>query len=144
MRYEILPPADKVDVEYKSSAYQHRNKFAVWAGGEYRPIAFDEILGIDCGHIETRRVVVTDGYDSGFNYEVGHCHYYSDIYPMFDHREVVTEELPEWFGMGFYQRAVDEYNVVNTDTGSVGERNKHNLAVGLNYAVAKDTLPAVE
>lgn len=144
MNFPLLNATEPRDIEYRSSISQNSGGLVVWAGGEYRPVVFDQILGIDCDHIITRKVWVAPQDYLGYDYPVGDCHYTTDTYALFDdHREIV-EQLPEWFGAGFIKKYIKDNAFANFDNGSLGVRNKHRLRLGLAYAKAKETLPAVE
>lgn len=144
MDFPLLAATEPRDVEYHSSISQKSGGLAVWAGGMWMPISFSQIMGIDCNRIITREVYVAGDDDLGYNYPIEECHYVTDTYAMFDQNGEVIEQLPEWFGTGFYRRYENDSVFANFDNGSLGVRNKHLLRLGLNYARAKETLPAVE
>ncbi len=133
---------DSIQVKYHSSISQHRNKLSQVVGGEYLPISYDVLDYIDCDHIASHRETVTDGDDIGFEFAVGDTCFTSDQYVLYDNKGERLEKLPEWFGTGYYRKKVDELDFVNADNGSIGTHQVQHLRVGLNYALAENTLPA--
>lgn len=144
MDIPILLPSEPRDVQYYSSVFQHRNKLAAWSGGEWKPIVFKQIIGIDCDHIITRDVILADRGDLGYDYKVGDCEYTSDTYVLANVQGEETDALQEWFGAGFYKKYRNEAAFVNFGNGSLGNRNIHKLRIGLNYAKAKESLPPID
>ena len=141
----MLEPDEKPDVFYHSSISQHKNKLSVIQRGEWIPISFDSLDWINCetgahSHLAT----VTDGDDIGFDFRVGEEVLLSDTYLTGDFEGLVTKELPAWFGTGEYQEYVKARDYVNSDCESLGHRTSQTLRIGLNYALAKNTLKADE
>jgi hypothetical protein len=81
----------------------------------------------------------------GFNFPVGHYTFFTDTYLIGDRKEVVVKKLPEWFGTGWYEKALNEKVFTNFDDSSLGERNRVDLRIGLDYISSDDILePADE
>ena len=141
---KILEPSEEQSVKYYSSISQHKNKLAVLIRGEWVPISFDVLDFIDCDKIGYHTAIVTDGDDIGFNYPVGECRLYIDQYVYHDEYGSELRTLPKWYGEGFYTQMLSGDAFINSDTNSLGVSNEYRLRVGLNYALADKTLPAVE
>lgn len=151
MIYDIplLPPEGDTRLSNNSSIAQHASLFSALVGGEWVPIMFDEIEYIDCADtcknkytIHSHRAALTDGDDSQFTYPVGTCHYWNDEYILTDVQETVVKELPAYFGSGAYE-AFEKYKTfTNADDGSLGQRQRIEYRIGLNYWTAKETLPS--
>lgn len=140
----ILEPNESPDVEYHSSISQHKNKLSVMQRGEWVPISFDVLDWINCEGIQSHLAIVTDGDDIGFNFDVDEETLLSDTYLMADFVDTIVEPLPAWYGTGDYQKFVQARDFVNSDYESLGHRTASELRIGLNYALAKNTLPAAD
>lgn len=138
----IATSDDSIQVKYHSSISQHRNKLSQVVGGEYLPLSYDALDYIDCDHVESHREIVTDGDDIGFEFAVGDTCFTSDQYVIHNNEGETLEKLPEWFGTGYYRKKVKELDFINADNGSLGTHQVQHLRVGLNYALAENTLPA--
>lgn len=127
MAITVLLSDDKPTVHYHSSISQHRGKLSVLQRGEWVPISYDVLDSINCETgIKSHRAVVTDGDDIGFDFPVG-----EDI------------ALSEYYLLHNYD--IDEYGFplcayVKSDCNPLGDQNKQCLRIGLNYAIADDTL----
>lgn len=142
---EILEPCDSTVVQYHSSIEQHRGKLSVYKGGQWVPIVFDEIDYISCKDgIVSHRACVTDKNDLGYIFPTDTARYTYDMYVYHDEQGVELHELPEWFGAGFYKKYIDNYIFTNADNCSLGTRNTIEYAVGLDYALADNTLEAAD
>lgn len=141
---KILEPSEEQAVKYYSSISQHKNKLSVLIRGEWVPISFDVLDYIDCECIKSHTAIVTDGDDIGFNYPVGECHLYIDQYIYHDEYGAELRTLPKWYGEGVYTQMLSGDAFINSDTNSLGVSNDYRLRVGLNYALADKTLPAVD
>ena len=125
--FTVLEPDEKPSVFYKSSISQHKNKLSVMQRGEWVPISFDALDYINCEDgIKSHLATVTDGDDIGFEYAVDEVKLLSEVYLM-------------------YNYGVDEYGFnlcafAKDDCGRLGEYTCQTLRIGLNYAVADETL----
>lgn len=142
---------EQPDVFWRSSISQKKNTLSVLVRGEWVPIVFDSLDYITCDDSVCRAIrpvshlaAVTDGDDIGFDFPVGECHFLSDKYVTHDMRELVTEELPTWFGTGTYQKFVEGEAYVNSDYNSLGSSQDMIMRIGKPYALAKNTLQADE
>ena len=142
---DILTASDDHSAKYKSSISQKRDHFlSVYVQGKWVPISFDSLDYIYCECVESHPAVISDGDDIGFDFPVQQCTFYTDQYVYHDEHTVELRALPHWFGEGYYQKAIDKDALVNSDTNSLGTRNKYTLNIGLDYAEADDTLEAIE
>ena len=140
MALPILTAEDDTRVNYHSSISQHSNKLHILKGGEAVPISFDVLDYIDCDRLVSHRAILADGDDIGFNFPTGSCTYVSDEYIYMDGDRKELRQMPHWFGEGTYEAFIKEYDFINADNGSLGSRNKITTTVGLNYALAEETL----
>lgn len=140
MKITYLNDADQTDTHRHSSIDQYGNFLSVKKGGVNVPIRFDSLDWINCEGIKTHPIIISDGTDIGFNFPVGHYSYITDDYIVMDRKEVVVKQMPEWFGKGWYEKALNEKVFTNFDNGSLGMRNKVNLRIGLDYVLTDDIL----
>lgn len=140
MKITYLNDADQTDTHRHSSIDQYGNFLSVKKGGVNVPIRFDSLDWINCEGIKTHPIIISDGTDIGFNFPVGHYSYITDDYIIMDRKEVVVKQMPEWFGKGWYEKALNEKVFTNFDNGSLGMRNKVNLRIGLDYVLTDDIL----
>lgn len=135
-----LEPDEERDVEYRSSISQHKNKLSVARRGEWIPISFDVLDYINCDGISSHRAIVADRDDIGYTFNTSEETLLSDTYLTGDYEALVREKLPAWFGTGEYERYISARTYVNGDCEALGVRNGKTYRVGLNYALAKNTL----
>ena len=140
MAIEYLNDADETDIHCHSSVDQYGAFLSVKKGGVNIPLRFDSLDWINCEGIKTHPIIVSDGTDLGFNFPVGHYTYFTDTYLIMDHKEVVVKKLPEWFGTGWFEKALNKKMFTNFDDGSLGERNRVDLRIGLDYVSADNVL----
>lgn len=140
MKTEYLNDADETDIHRHSSINQYGGFLSVKKGGVNVPLRFDSLDWINCDGIKTHPVIVSDGNDIGFNFPVGHYTYFTDTYLLMDRKEVVVRQLPEWFGKGWYEKALNQKVFTNFDESSLGVRNKVNLRIGLDYIKSENIL----
>lgn len=141
---ETLPSCDNRPLERKSSIYQHKDLLSVMKRGEWCPLVADVIDAVACGKIYSHKAAITDKPTLGYTFPVGTCRFLTDIYLKAQFKNTITEELPEWFGTGYYKKTIDEDVVVNAANGALGTQYMTTLRVGEDYVVAKDSLPPVE
>lgn len=140
MKVNYLNDADETDIKRHSSINQYGAFLSVEKGGVNVPLRFDSLDWINCDGIKTHPVIVSDGNDLGFNFPVGHYTYFTDTYLLMDRKEVVVRQLPEWFGKGWYEKALNQKVFTNFDESSLGVRNKVNLRIGLDYIISDEVL----
>lgn len=140
MKITYLNDADQTDTHRHSSIDQYGGFLSVKKGGVNVPIRFDSLDWINCEGIKTHPIIISDGTDIGFNFPVGHYTYITDDYILMDRKEVVVRKMPEWFGKGWYEKALNEKVFTNFDNGSLGMRNKVNLRIGLDYVLTDEIL----
>jgi len=141
---DILPASDDNSVKYKSSIAQYKNTLSTYAGGVWAPIAFDSLDYIDCVTPHCHLACVTDGEDLGYHYKVGETFFEQDTYLVVDQygTELRVMETPS--GDAYYRTFINGRVFTNTDDGAVGFHEATRLNVGLNYAIADNTLEATE
>lgn len=140
----FLDEADEYDIKRYSSIDQYGAFLSVKKGGVNIPLRFDKLDWINCDGIKTHPVIISDGTDIGYNFPVREYTYFTDNYLVMDRKEVVVKQLPEWFGKGWYEKALNEKVFTNADNGSLGNRDKVTLRVGLDYILADDTLDSAD
>ena len=140
MNIKYLNDADEYDIRRHSSIDQYGAFLSVKKGGVNVPLRFDSLDWINCDGIKTHPIIVSDGTDLGFNFPIGHYTFFSDTYLLGDRKEVVVEKLPEWYGTGWYEKALNEKVFTNFDGASLGERNRVDLRIGLDYISADNVL----
>lgn len=140
----FLDEADEYDIKRYSSIDQYGAFLSVKKGGVNIPLRFDKLDWINCDGIKTHPVIISDGTDIGYNFPVREYTYFTDNYLVADRKEVVVKKLPHWFGTGWYEKALNEKIFTNADNGSLGNRDKVTLRVGLDYILADDTLDSAD
>ena len=150
---EILFPSEEKRVRTHSSIDQYSKFIATYERGGWTPIEFDFIDYIKCIGCEggdkyevvTHPVIIEFDDAIGYNFPIGSCEYIDDEYPKFDRNGTELLPLPECFGDGFYERALDGEEIINFDNGTaLGIRNNYRLKVGKDYYLADEVLPAEE
>ena len=144
MAIEYLNDADETNIHRHSSVNQYGNFLAVQKGGVNIPLRFDKLDWINCDGIKTHSVIISDGDDIGYHFPVGHYTYFTDDYLIMDRNEVVVKKLPKWHGEGWYEKALNEKVFTNFDGASLGERNRVDLRIGLDYILADETLDSAD
>lgn len=148
---EILFPDEERKIKTLSSIDQYSKFIATYERGGWTPIAFDYIDYVKCvgceGHdtyeAVTHPVIIEFDDPIGYNFPIGECEFTTDEYAKFDRNGTELLPLPEYFGDGFYESALDGEEIVNFDDGAgLGIRNKYRLKVGQDYYLAEDILPA--
>lgn len=138
---EILYSSDDKKIKRHSSITQHRDKFSVHAQGSWLPISYDVIDSIICDKVNSRRAILSLApHDIGYTFPTATCEKTFKTLLLTDKYGVVTEELPEWFGSGLYQKFIDEYALTKGDNHPLGVKNKINYKIGLDYYLANETI----
>lgn len=140
MKVNYLNDADETDIKRHSSINQYGSFLSVKKGGVNVPLRFDSLDWINCDGVKTHPIIVSDGTDLGFHFPVGHYTYFTDTYIIMDRKEVVVRKLPEWFGKGWYEKALNQRVFTNFDDVSLGERNKVNLRIGYDFVKSENIL----
>ena len=144
MNVEYLNDADENDIHRRSSVDQYGAFLSVKKGGVNVPLRFDSLDWINCDGVKTHPIIISDGTDLGYHFPVGYYTYFTDTYLIMDRKEVVVKKMPEWFGAGWYEKALQEKNFINFDGSSLGQRNRVDLRVGLDYVRADDMLDTAD
>lgn len=138
---DFLPSANEHRTVTKSSTSQYKDHtLSVYKAGRYVPISFDKIDYIDCDKVVSHRVIVTDSPELPYEYPVGHCTFFSDLYVTFDKEGEEIKPLPCWFGDGWYREYVKARAYVNADNAALGTHNEQRVDIGLHYVEATDTI----
>lgn len=125
--FVVLEPDEKPSVFYHSSISQHKNELSVMQRGEWVPISFDALDYINCETgVKSHLVTVTDGDDIGYEFCVADERLLSDVYLMYNYG--VDEH---GFNLCAYAR---------DDKERLSKHGCQALRIGLNYALADDTL----
>ena len=140
MKVEYLNDADETNIHRHSSINQYGGFLSVQKGGVNIPLRFDSLDWINCDGIKTHPIIISDGNDLGYNFPVGHYTYFTDTYLIMDRDKVVVKQLPEWYGKGWYEKSLRDKAFTNFDGHSLGERNRVDLRIGLDYILADNTL----
>lgn len=142
---EFLASNDDNSTKYYSSTSQYKGQpLSVYQGGEWRLISFDSLDYVYCDGVASHRAVMTDGNDIGFHFPTGKITIYNDKYVYHDHKTTELRALPHWFGEGYYLESINNNAFVVSDKESLGTRNRYELTVGLDYALADDKLEPVD
>lgn len=141
---KTLNPISDSQVERKSSIYQHRDLLSVMKRGEWCPIVFDQIIGVECGRLITEKVALRLRDGLNYTFPVKTCCYTNDTYLLTQQNRTVLKMLPEWFGDGFYEVRERGGYLTNIGNDALGVHNEKTLRVGQDYVMAKTTLKAVE
>ena len=149
---EILFPSEEKKVKALSSIDQYNKFIATYERGGWAPIEFDfvdYIKCIDCQggdkyEVKTHPVIIEFDDKIGYNFPIGECCITTDNYLKFDRNGTELLALPEYYGDGFYERALDGEEIVNFDDSALGIRNNYRLKIGQDYYLADEILPAEE
>lgn len=148
---ETLFPSEEKRVRAHSSIDQYNKFIATYERGGWAPIEFDfidYIKCIDCQggdkyEVVTHPVIIEFDDKIGYNFPIGSCEYIDDEYPKFDRNGTELLPLPEYFGDGFYESALEGEEIINFDNETaLGTRNSYRLKVGKDYYLADEVLPA--
>ena len=148
---EVLFPSEEKKIKTLSSIDQYYNYLAVYERGGYTPIEFDfidYIKCIDCNggdkyEVVTHPIIIEFDDPIGYNFPIGECEFVTDEYIKFDRTGTELLPLPECFGDGFYERALDGEEIINFDNNTaLGIRNNYRLKIGQDYYLADEILPA--
>ena len=138
----VLMHEDKASVRALSSIDQFSHFLADYRGGEWLPIEFDAIDYISCDKVESRSIIVDNGNNIGYYFEVGERQFVFDEYPLFNHTSIEEKPLPEWMGEGTHKSYEDHDSIANFDNASLGTRNWQTIRIGQDYYLADEILPA--
>lgn len=139
----ILTPVNDSKLTRESSINQFEDKLAVLIKGEWVPLSFDIIDGINCGKVRTHKAVLNIRPSLGYAYDVKECNYLTNSYLKSDDYRIETRALPEYYGAGFYQAKVDREILVNADNTALGVSNQKTLRVGTDYVRSRRVLKPV-
>lgn len=140
MKLEVLEPDEPQVLKRKSSIFQHGDLLAVMKGGEWCPIVFDAIDGINCGKIKSHKIAIGWGDYLNYTMPVKTCRYLSDTYLTYYKDEIVEKPLPSYYGLGMYEDHVRKDMVTNIGGQALGVRQETILRVGEDYVVSTDML----
>lgn len=129
--------------ERKSSIYQHRGLLGMLIRGEWCPLVFNQVDGVECGKIKYHKIALSIKPGLNWTFPVGTCHYVKNNYLLTHKDKLELNPLPEFFGDGLYEDRVREQVFTNVGKEAVGIRQEKTLRVGKDYVTAKRTLKGV-
>lgn len=140
---EILKSSDDRKIEHKSSIDQYKSFLSVFKQGGWIPISYDVLESVSCDGICSHEAIMTDDENwNGYHYPIATCKRINGKYLLTDKQGIELKDLPCWQGKGKYETYVDEQRYTNADNAAVGTANRVTYRIGLDYYIAKDTLPA--
>ena len=142
---EILKSSDDRRIEVKSSIDQYKNFLSVFKQGGWIPISYDVLESLTCDGAKSHKAIMTDDENwNGYHYPIAVCRKGRTNYLVTDKQGVELRDLPCWQGKGKYEQYVDECRVTNADNEAVGVANRVKYRIGLDYYLAKKTLPVIK
>lgn len=144
MNIQTLYPIDDDHVERKSSIFQHADLLSVMKKGEWCPVVFDHIDGVECEKLHTSKRALRVAEGLNYTFPVGTCHYAHDDLVLSQKDKIELRVLPEEFGTGLYQTHERKNVFTNVEDQAVGTHNDITLRVGKDYVRATTTLDAVD
>lgn len=144
MNLPTIHPISNDAVERKSSIFQHNNLLAVMQRGEWCPLVFDIIDGVECRQMKSHKVVLRLRPGLNYTFPVGTCRYAKNTYYTTQKDKIETRVLPSYYGAGFYQAHERKNMFTNIGDQAFGVRQEKILRVGKDYVQAQKTLKAVE
>ena len=142
---EILKSSDDRQIEVKSSIDQYKNFLSVFRQGGWIPISYDVLESLTCDGAASHRAIMTDDPNwNGYHYPIATCVKRDGKYLLTDKQGVELRDLPCWQGKGQYMQFVDDHRITNADNEAVGVANNVKYRIGLDYYVAKKTLPVIK
>lgn len=144
MKIQTVNPIYEDNLVRKSSIYQHGDLLCVMKKGEWCPLVFDVIDGVECGKIKSHKscLRIKDGLN--YTFPVGNCHYTSDIFYLSQKDKTELKVLPDYYGTGFYESHERKNVFTNAGSEALGNHQEKSLRVGKDYVMAKKILKAVE
>lgn len=140
----VIEPVTDEQVERRSSISQHRNLLSLYINGEWCPLVFNIVDGVECGHIKYHRVAIELHPGVNYTFPVGTCRYEKDKYILTHQDEIKLKPLPEFFGDGLYESHEVKNVFVNIGDNALGFKEKKTLRVGKDYVISKKILQGVE
>lgn len=131
-------------LERKSSISQHKDLLCTLVQGEWCPVVFNLIEGVECGHIKSRPVTLRLTEGLNYTFPVGTCKYVKDKYLLSSQDEIKLKKLPKYFGDGLYESHERKNVFLNVGDKALGVRENKILRVGKDYVRAKKILQAEE
>lgn len=141
---EILKASDDRRMEIRSSIDQYRHFLSAFKQGGWVPVSYDVIETAGCDGTKKHEAIMTDDKNwNGFHFPIAYCKVVNGKYLLTDKQGIETLPLPEWMGEGEFQSYVDEHRITNADNEAVGTANVITFKIGLDYCLAKETLPVI-
>lgn len=144
MKIKNLYPIVDEPVERKSSVFQYRDLFSIMKNGEWCPIVFNVVDGVECGHIKYHKMALRIAPGLDYTFPVGNCRYTKNKYILTSKDKTELKKLPAYYGNGLYEAHVRQNVFVNIGDKALGFQEKKNLRIGLDYVISKTTIKAVE
>lgn len=144
MNIRNINPISDESVERRSSIYQHKDLLSAMEKGEWCPLVYDVIDGIECGKIKSHKAALRIKDGLNYTFPVGTCTYTSDIFYLSQKDKTELRVLPDYCGTGFYETHERKNVFTNAGLEALGNHQEKVLRVGKDYAMAKNILKAVE
>lgn len=137
-------PIFEDNVVRKSSIWQHKDLLSVMKSGEWCPLVYDVIDGVECGKIKSHKATLRIKDGLNYTFPVGTCTYTSDIFYLSQKDKTELRVLPDYYGTGFYETHERKNVFTNAGPEALGNHQEKTLRVGKDYVMAKKILKAVE
>ena len=144
MKIRTVHPIVDDQVERKSSINQHKDLLSVLIRGEWCPLVFNIVDGVECGKIQFHKTALRIRPGLNYTFPVGTCKYVKDNYLLTAKDRIELKPLCSYFGSGLYESREHKKVLTNIGHSALGYRQEKVLRVGKDYVVAKKTLKAVE
>lgn len=144
MNIPTVDPVYEDTIARKSSIFQHSDILSVMKRGEWCPITFDVIDGVECRKVKSHKVTLRIRGGMNYSYPVGTCKYVKDTYFLTQKDKEELKVLPEWYGKGFYKSHERKNMLTNIGDSALANRQTKILRVGKDYVEAKTVLDPVE
>lgn len=144
MNIRQINPIFEDSIQRKSSIYQHKDLLSVMKRGEWCPLVFDVIEGVECRKIKSHKACLRISPGLDYTFPVGTCKYTKDTYYLSQKDKIEKRVLPDYYGTGFYETHERKNVFTNADKYALGNHQEKILRVGKDYVMAKNILKAVE
>lgn len=144
MELKRLDPVLDESVERKSSISQHKDLLSILVHGEWCPIVFNVVDGVECGKIKYQRMAFPLKEGLNYTFPVGTYRYINRKYILTEQDEIKLKKLPSYYGDGLYESHERKNVILNIGKNALGVVEEKVLRVGKDYVRAKKILKAVE
>lgn len=143
MNTRTIKPVNDFPTERKSSIYQHRDLLSVLIRGEWCPIIFNQVDGVECGKIKYHKFALRVRPGLSYTFPVGSCRYVKNNYVLAQKDEIKLKQLPEYYGSGLYETHERKQVFTNVGKGALGVKQEKILRIGKDYITTKKILKGV-